>query len=166
MQIHIVADRKLSTTLYRKPTDCAALLHFHFNHSVKSKQSIVFSQVLRYSLLIADHTIQKKENLITFSISPFQKMPFGNHHSQNLQSSPPLSWHPSPQNPQSIDFQNCPSSCDPMLTGRKTILQLSTRQLAFYWKKDHNCTASGSPPPTPSIPPSHPTIKQNTLRTS
>ena len=62
MQIHIVADRKLSTTLYRKPTDCAALLHFHFNHSVKSKQSIVFSQALRYSLLIADHTIQKKRS--------------------------------------------------------------------------------------------------------
>ena len=60
MQIHKVADRKLATTLHRKPTDCAALLHFHFNHSVKSKESIVFSQALRYSLLIADHTIQKK----------------------------------------------------------------------------------------------------------
>ena len=35
MKIHIGTDRKLSTTLYRKPTDCAALLHFHSNHSLK-----------------------------------------------------------------------------------------------------------------------------------
>ena len=43
MKIHIGANRKLSTTLYRKPTDCVALLHFHSNHSLKCKGSIVFS---------------------------------------------------------------------------------------------------------------------------
>ena len=47
MKILIVTDRKLSTTLYRKPTDCAILLHFHSNHSLKCKESIVFSQALR-----------------------------------------------------------------------------------------------------------------------
>ena len=61
MKIHIGADRKLSTTLYRKPTDCAALLHFHSNHSLKCKESIVFSQTLRYNLLIADDNILQKE---------------------------------------------------------------------------------------------------------
>ena len=60
-KIYIGADRKLSTTLYRKPTDCAPLLHFHSNHSLKYKESIVFSQALRYNLLIADDNILQKE---------------------------------------------------------------------------------------------------------
>ena len=61
MKIHIGTDHKLSTTLYRKPTDCAALLHFHSNHSLKCKESIVFSQALRYNLLIADDNVLQKE---------------------------------------------------------------------------------------------------------
>ena len=61
MKILIGTDRKLSTTLYRKPTDCAALLHFHSNHSLKCKESIVFSQALRYNLLITDDTLLQKE---------------------------------------------------------------------------------------------------------
>ena len=61
MKIHIGADCKLSTTMYRKPTDCAALLHFHSNHSLKCKESIVFSQALRYNLLIADDSVLQKE---------------------------------------------------------------------------------------------------------
>ena len=61
MKIHIGADHKLSTTLYSKPTDCAALLHFHSNHSHKCKESIVFSQALRYNLLIADDNILQNE---------------------------------------------------------------------------------------------------------
>ena len=58
MKIHMGTDRRLSTT---KPTDCAALLHFHSNHSLKCKESIVFSQALRYNLLIADDTLLQKE---------------------------------------------------------------------------------------------------------
>ena len=42
MKIHVRAEHKLSTTLYRKPTDCVALLHFHSNHSLKCQESIVF----------------------------------------------------------------------------------------------------------------------------
>ena len=61
MKIRIGADRRLSTILYRKPTDCAALLHFHSNHSLKCKESIVFSQALRYNLLIKDDTLLQKE---------------------------------------------------------------------------------------------------------
>ena len=61
MKIHIGADRKLSTTLHRKPTDCAARLHLHSNHSLKCKESIVFSQALRYNLLIADDNVLQKE---------------------------------------------------------------------------------------------------------
>ena len=61
MNICIGADRTLSITLYRKPTDCAALLHFHSNHSLKCKESIVFSQALRHNLLITDDTLLQKE---------------------------------------------------------------------------------------------------------
>ena len=61
MKIHIGADHKLSTTLYRKPTDCAAILHFHSNHPLKCKESIVFSLALRYNLHIADDNVLQKE---------------------------------------------------------------------------------------------------------
>ena len=69
MKIHIGADRKLLTTLYRKPTDCAALLHFHSNRSFKCKESIVFSQILRYNFLIADdNALQKELDSLTISL--------------------------------------------------------------------------------------------------
>ena len=68
-KIHIGADRKLSTTLYRKPTDCAALLHFHSNYSLKCKESTIFSQALRYNLLIADdNVLQKEPDSLTISL--------------------------------------------------------------------------------------------------
>ena len=68
IKVHIAADCKLSATLYRKPTDCVALLPFHSNHSLKCKESIVFSQTLRYNLLIADDNILQKE-LYSLAIS-------------------------------------------------------------------------------------------------
>ena len=61
MKILKGTDHKLSITLYRKPTDCATLLHFHSNDSLKCKESIVFSQALRYNLLIADDALLQKE---------------------------------------------------------------------------------------------------------
>ena len=61
IKIHIRADHKLFTTLYKKPTDYAVLLHFHSHHSLKWKESIVFSQALRYNLLTADDNLLQKE---------------------------------------------------------------------------------------------------------
>ena len=63
MMILIGGDHKHSTTLYRKPTDCAAFLHFYSNHSLLFKESIVFPEAPRYRLLTADETFYKK-NLI------------------------------------------------------------------------------------------------------
>ena len=40
MKIHIGGDRKLSITLYKKPSDCAPILHFHSNHSLKCKKAL------------------------------------------------------------------------------------------------------------------------------
>ena len=68
MKIHIGADCKLSTTLYRKLTECIALLQFHSNHLLKCKESIVFLQAARYKILIADDTILLKE-LYSLTIS-------------------------------------------------------------------------------------------------
>ena len=55
MKNHIGADHRLSTTLYRKLIDHAALLHFHSNHSLKCKESIVFSQALTFSLQMTSY---------------------------------------------------------------------------------------------------------------
>ena len=68
MKIHIGADRRLSTTLYRKPTDCAALLHFHSNHSLKCKESIVFSHALRYNLITDGALLQKELDPLAISL--------------------------------------------------------------------------------------------------
>ena len=72
MKIHIGADSKLSITLDRKPTDSATLLHFHSNHSLKHKDSIVFSQALRYNLLTGDGTILQNE-LDSLAVSLFAR---------------------------------------------------------------------------------------------
>ena len=64
--IYIGADRKLQTTLYRKPTDCCALLHFKSHHSLKCKESIIYSQALRYNLIISeDHNLQRELDNLT-----------------------------------------------------------------------------------------------------
>ena len=47
-KIQIRADHKLSTTHYRKPKDCAAILQLHSNRSLKCKKSIIYLLALRY----------------------------------------------------------------------------------------------------------------------
>ena len=59
MKIQIRENHKLSIRLFKNRTDCAAILHFHSNHSLKCKESIAFSQAFRYNLLTADdHLLQ------------------------------------------------------------------------------------------------------------
>lgn len=71
MKIHIGANGKPSTTLRRKPTNYAALLHFQSNHSLKRKESIIFLKALRYNLPIADDTTLQKgfDSLTIFLIA-------------------------------------------------------------------------------------------------
>ena len=68
--IYVGEDRKLYSTLYTKPTDTFALLHYNSFHPTNTKKSIIYSQVLRYRMLItSDSLLQKalkqlKTNLI------------------------------------------------------------------------------------------------------
>ena len=67
------ADHIFSTTLHRKPNDCAAFLHFYSNHSLKCRESIVFLKALRYNLLMADDTLLQKEfDFLTVSLLDIQ----------------------------------------------------------------------------------------------
>ena len=50
--IHVGKDRKLYTSLYSKPTDTFALLHFDSYHPLSTKESIIYSQALRYRMII------------------------------------------------------------------------------------------------------------------
>ena len=61
VQIYFLENRKRKTKLYRKPTDCMALLHFHSHHPLSCKEGIVYSQVLRYNMIISDDHILQAE---------------------------------------------------------------------------------------------------------
>ena len=66
VQVYVSKTRKLETTLYKKPTDCSALLHFHSHHSLKCKESIIYSQALRYNMIISeDKNLQKELDNLT-----------------------------------------------------------------------------------------------------
>ena len=52
MLIYIDENRKLRTTLYKKPTDTSSYLHFLSNHPEHTKKSIIYSQAIRLNMLI------------------------------------------------------------------------------------------------------------------
>ena len=52
-----IKNEKIMTTIHRKPTDKMLLLHFQSNHSLThTKESIIYSQALRYNLIINTDT--------------------------------------------------------------------------------------------------------------
>ena len=66
VKIYLSKNRKLKTKLYRKPTDCMTLLHFHSHHPLSCKEGIIYSQALRYNMIISeDHILQGEFNNLT-----------------------------------------------------------------------------------------------------
>ena len=57
MQIYVSESRKLKKKLYKKTFYCIKLLHFHSNHPLNSKEGIIYSQALRYYMIISEDSI-------------------------------------------------------------------------------------------------------------
>ena len=66
VEIYLSETRKLKTKLYRKPTDYMSLLHFDSHHPLSCKEGIIYSQALRYNIIILDdHILQEELNNLT-----------------------------------------------------------------------------------------------------
>ena len=61
VQIYLSESRKLKTKLYKKPTDCMTLLHFNSHHPLSCKEGIIYSQALRYNMIISEDPILQEE---------------------------------------------------------------------------------------------------------
>ena len=108
------------TCLYKKPVDFTAILHFHSNDSLRSKESFVFSKSLRCNLLFTDSTLLQNElNSLTASLIARQN---SSENSSVALSSKPSSSPVTPffTDPQGIKFQDSSPNCDTIRTGRKT----------------------------------------------
>ena len=66
VQIYLSESRKLKAKLYKKPTDCMTLLHFHSHHPLSCKKGTIYSQALRYNMIISeDHILQEELSNVT-----------------------------------------------------------------------------------------------------
>ena len=61
VQVYLFKSKILKTKLYRNPTDCKTLLHFHSHHPLSWKEFIIYSQALRYNMIIFKHHIVQEE---------------------------------------------------------------------------------------------------------
>lgn len=65
-QVYLSESRKLKAKLYKKPTDSMTQLHFHSHHLLSCKKGIIYSQALRYNMIIfEDHILQEELNNLT-----------------------------------------------------------------------------------------------------
>ena len=63
VQIYLSESRKLKT---KNPTNCMTLLHFHSHHPLSCKEGIIYSQALRYNMIISeDYILQEELNNLT-----------------------------------------------------------------------------------------------------
>ena len=51
--------------LYRKPTDCMTLLHFHSHHPLSCKEGIIYSQALLNMIISKNHILKEQCNNLT-----------------------------------------------------------------------------------------------------
>ena len=131
------------------------ILHFHISLTQMQRKKKFFITIPTIEPSHYRWHPTTKRTGFSRSISPCQKILFRNHHSKYFQNPPPLPWHPSPQNPQGIKFQNSPPNCDATLTRRKKLLQVSTRLLAYIIENDTTAQHLTQPP--------HPYLPQNRI---
>ena len=68
---YLSKTKKLKTKLYKNPIECMTLLHFHTHHPLSCKEGIIYSQALRYSMIISeDHMLQEEVNKLTRILLP------------------------------------------------------------------------------------------------
>ena len=65
VKIYLSKNRKLKTKLYRKPTDCMTLLHFHSHHPLSCKEGIIYSQALLNMIISKNHILKEQCNNLT-----------------------------------------------------------------------------------------------------
>ena len=98
LDVYLSESRKLKTKLYKKHTDCMALLYFHSHHLLSCKEGITNSQALRYNMIISeDHIFQEELNKLTGknikniknpSATPVVTSCLNRHHTQKQKFSP------------------------------------------------------------------------------
>ena len=65
-KIYLSESRKLKANLYKMPTVCITLLHFHSHHPLSCKEDIDYYQALQYNMIISeDHILQEELNNLT-----------------------------------------------------------------------------------------------------
>ena len=63
---YLDSKRKLQTTIYRKPTDKHLLLHYDSHHPLHVKRNIVYTQALRYKIIISTtHHLSKELSFLS-----------------------------------------------------------------------------------------------------
>ena len=66
VKAYLYESRKRKTKLYKKPTECMALLYFHSHHLLSFKEGIIYLQALQYNMHISeDHILQKELTKLT-----------------------------------------------------------------------------------------------------
>ena len=61
VQVYLSEFIKLKTNFNRKSTECMTLLHFHSHHPLNCEEGIIYSQALRYNMIISENYILQEE---------------------------------------------------------------------------------------------------------
>ena len=61
VQIYLSETRKLKIKLYKNQNNSMILLHFHSHHPLSYKEGIIYSQALRYNMIISEDRILQQE---------------------------------------------------------------------------------------------------------
>ena len=133
---HSPIPNKLSlswTKLYRKPTDYITLLHFHSHHQFSCKEGIIYSQALRYNMIISeDHILQELKSLTPILLARVYPL----HliiKNISLDPQPQL-----PVIPTNTTYRNQHSPhCNSLLIHWQTTHNHHTQKLAHSWRWHH-----------------------------